>query len=164
MIESGSARLGMIVAERFRRKRKITRITRAMVSTRVNFTSDTDRTYCISAVKEGVEFNCTGQLTAEVGDLVLDPVDHLDSVCSWLPLNGQNNGPCRLASCVEPGSDLVIFHAVRYLGDVLQPYRRIVTVGNDHRPEGRSIIELAGRLDSEGLPVTLEITGREVHI
>ena len=42
MIESGSARLGMTVADRLRRKRKITRITRAIVSTRVNLTSATD--------------------------------------------------------------------------------------------------------------------------
>ena len=42
MIDSGSARLGMTVAERLRRNRKITRMTRAMVSSRVNFTSVTD--------------------------------------------------------------------------------------------------------------------------
>ena len=42
MIESGSARLGMTVAERLRRKRKMTRITRAIVSSRVNLTSVTD--------------------------------------------------------------------------------------------------------------------------
>src|SRR5512137_2209852 len=41
-MESGSARLGMSVAETLRRKRKITIITRAMVSSRVNLTSVTD--------------------------------------------------------------------------------------------------------------------------
>ena len=35
----GTARLGMIVADRLRRKRKITSTTRPMVSARVNFTS-----------------------------------------------------------------------------------------------------------------------------
>jgi len=41
-MENGSARLGMIVAEMFRRNRKITRMTRHSVSTRVNLTSLTD--------------------------------------------------------------------------------------------------------------------------
>src|SRR5437660_454500 len=41
-IESGTARLGMTVAERFRRKRKITRMTSAIVSPSVNWTSWTD--------------------------------------------------------------------------------------------------------------------------
>ncbi len=40
--ETGSARLGMIVAEMFLRNRKITSTTRPMVRTSVNFTSATD--------------------------------------------------------------------------------------------------------------------------
>ncbi|MNT84659.1 hypothetical protein D3C72_2247000 [compost metagenome] len=40
-IEIGKAMLGMIVAERLRRNRKITMMTRPMVSTRVNWTSCT---------------------------------------------------------------------------------------------------------------------------
>ena len=42
MIENGSARLGMTVAETFRRNRKITMITSASVSTIVNCTSWND--------------------------------------------------------------------------------------------------------------------------
>ena len=41
-IDSGTARLGMMVAETLRRKRKITSTTRAMVRSRVNCTSCTD--------------------------------------------------------------------------------------------------------------------------
>ena len=41
-IENGSARLGMMVADRFLRNRKMTRTTRTTVSTRVNLTSCTD--------------------------------------------------------------------------------------------------------------------------
>src|SRR6185437_14208719 len=53
MIDIGKARLGMMVAERFRRKRKITSTTSAMVSSSVNFTSltllrmETDRSYSV---------------------------------------------------------------------------------------------------------------------
>src|SRR5258708_37584186 len=42
MIDIGRARLGMIVAEMFRRKRKMTRMTRKRVSRRVNLTSLTE--------------------------------------------------------------------------------------------------------------------------
>ncbi len=42
MMESGSARLGMMVAERLRKNRKITRMTRKTVTSRVNLTSETD--------------------------------------------------------------------------------------------------------------------------
>ncbi len=42
MSDIGSARLGMIVAEMFRRNTKITMITRKSVSISVNFTSPTD--------------------------------------------------------------------------------------------------------------------------
>ena len=42
MIDMGSARLGMIVAERLRRNRKITITTRKMVSSSVNCTSLTE--------------------------------------------------------------------------------------------------------------------------
>ena len=42
MSDIGTARLGMTVAERLRRNRKITITTRATVSLSVNFTSFTD--------------------------------------------------------------------------------------------------------------------------
>jgi hypothetical protein len=42
MMDMGSAKLGINVAERFRRNRKMTRITRAMARKRVNFTSATE--------------------------------------------------------------------------------------------------------------------------
>ena len=41
-IDMGNARLGMMVAETFRRKTKMTRMTRAMARSRVNCTSCTE--------------------------------------------------------------------------------------------------------------------------
>jgi hypothetical protein len=41
-IDMGNARLGMIVAERFRRNKKITSTTRQIARTSVNWTSSTD--------------------------------------------------------------------------------------------------------------------------
>ena len=53
-MDMGKASDGMMVAEMFRRKTKITMMTRAMVSSRVNFTSltearmETERSYSVS--------------------------------------------------------------------------------------------------------------------
>ena len=53
-MDMGSARTGMMVAEMFRRKRKITITTSPMVSSSVNFTSltdsrmETERSYSVS--------------------------------------------------------------------------------------------------------------------
>src|SRR3984957_7499603 len=41
-IENGSARLGIVVAEKFRKNRKITSTTNTSASSSVNFTSSTD--------------------------------------------------------------------------------------------------------------------------
>ena len=65
MIENGSARLGITVAERLRRNRKITITTRPSVSTMVNCTSWSDsrmvseRSYRMSRLTDG------GQLARE---------------------------------------------------------------------------------------------------
>ena len=59
MIDIGSARLGMIVADQFRRNRKITSTTRPSVSSSVNVTSSTDalivaeRSYSVSTCTAG---------------------------------------------------------------------------------------------------------------
>ena len=55
MMDIGKARDGMIVAETFRRKRKITMMTRPMVSTKVNFTSFDRRANRDRAVVERVD-------------------------------------------------------------------------------------------------------------
>src|SRR5215831_8017225 len=59
MIDIGSARLGMIVADQLRRNKKITSTTSASVSSRVNVTSSTDalivaeRSYSVSTWTAG---------------------------------------------------------------------------------------------------------------
>ena len=82
MIEKGSARLGMMVAERFRRNRKITMTTSPRVSTMVNSTSRYDsrivseRSYKMSMLTEGgSSVRKTGRrfLTPSVTSMVLVP-------------------------------------------------------------------------------------------
>ena len=81
-IENGSARLGMIVAEKLRRNRKITITTSPSVSTIVNSTSVydsrmvSDRSYRISMFTEGgISVRKTGSrfLTPSVTSMVLVP-------------------------------------------------------------------------------------------
>ena len=68
-MDMGSARLGMTVAERLRRKRKITRITRPRANSRVNCTSFTDsrmvaeRSYSVSTFTDaGIWFLKVGKI------------------------------------------------------------------------------------------------------
>ena len=71
MSDAGRARLGMTVADTFRRNTKITPTTSAMVSASVNFTSDTesrivwDRSLRISSVTDG------GSCSRKVGSSAL---------------------------------------------------------------------------------------------
>src|ERR1700733_13145677 len=66
MMDMGSAKLGINVAERFRRNRKITRITNAMARNNMNFTSatelrmDSDASYKVAISIEGgmIARNC----------------------------------------------------------------------------------------------------------
>ena len=66
--DSGTATLGMIVAARLRRNRKMTITTSAMVSTSVNCTSATDaRIVCVRSVRT-VTFTDAGSETCSCGN------------------------------------------------------------------------------------------------
>src|ERR1022692_3746372 len=76
MMEKGSARLGITVAETLRRKRKITMTTRPRVSTMVNLTSlndsrmVSDRSYRMSMFTEG------GSSALNNGSILMTPSVH----------------------------------------------------------------------------------------
>jgi len=67
MMERGSARLGMMVADRFRRKRKMTMITRPMVSSRVNLTSATDSLIVSERSKRTLSSTAAGSVSRKEG-------------------------------------------------------------------------------------------------
>ena len=94
-IESGSARLGMTVAERFRRKRKITMTTSASVSSSVNRTSSTDSRIDDRAVEPDAQRRGGRQLLLEGGQELADPVDDLDGVGAGLLLDGERDRAAR---------------------------------------------------------------------
>ena len=72
-IEPGMARLGMMVADTFRRKRKITRTTRATVAISVNFTSCTDSRIMIERSARTSSVRAAGSCSASVGSSALTP-------------------------------------------------------------------------------------------
>ena len=71
MIENGRARLGMTVAQTFRRNTKITRMTRTSVSPIVNFTSRDSR--IVSDRSRAGRGGRWPELRAELRQQVLDP-------------------------------------------------------------------------------------------
>ena len=95
MMENGSARLGITVAETLRRNRKITITTRPSVSSMVNCTSLYDsrmvseRSYKISMFTEA------GISARNVGSRFLTRVGHFDGVGAGLALDAENDGALR---------------------------------------------------------------------
>src|SRR5512146_177736 len=73
IMESGSAREGITVAERLRRKRKITMITSAMVRIRVNLTSFTDSRIVVDRSNRTLRLTVAGSWLLKLGiwDLML---------------------------------------------------------------------------------------------
>ena len=78
---------------------------------------------------------------------VFHPIDYGDDVGAGLTLNIQNDGGLQIG----PGSLLRVFHAVDNGGDVGEPHRRTIAVGNDERPVAVGGNELIVRADGISL-------------
>ena len=90
--EIGTASAGMIVAETRRRNRKITRITSAMVSTSVNWTSlDRGADRGRAVVEQLQARRAAGSCVLERRQHRLDAVDDVDRVGVGLALHGQDD-------------------------------------------------------------------------
>ena len=100
----------------------------------VHRVADRDR-----AVVEDVEVHRGGELGLEHGEDLPDRVHHLDGVGAGLALDGEDDRPV----VVVPARDLVVLHAVDDAPELLEADRRAVAVGDDERPVGRGIGELA---------------------
>ena len=139
MMDIGNASDGMMVAERFRRKMKITMMTSAIVSISVNFTSSTDarmeteRSYEVSIRTGGRD------VIFQSGQQFLDAVDDRDRIRSRLLLDRQNDG----ANAVKPACGLVVLHAVHHSAEFVQANRGAIAVSHHHGAELRSIHALS---------------------
>src|SRR5207248_1405776 len=72
-IDSGTARLGMIVADTLRRNRKMTITTSAIVSMRVNCTSCTDSRMAMDRSYTTLRFTAAGSCARDGGLDLVDP-------------------------------------------------------------------------------------------
>src|ERR1700685_1434023 len=105
--DSGTATLGMIVAERLRRNKKMTITTSAMVSINSNSTSSTD---------------------ARMG------VGRSVRTCTWTG-DGRARHVENYRRCgIHPGRLLDVFRRVQNRGHLRQSHRRSVVVGDYQRP------------------------------
>ena len=89
--ESGSAAAGISVADTFRRNRKITRITRPMVSTQRELHVADRGADRLRAVEQHVELHGAGDLGADLRQERPDRVDDLDGVRAGLALDREHD-------------------------------------------------------------------------
>ena len=128
--DSGTDRLGMIVAGRLRRNRKITSTTSATARPSSNSTSATEARMVVVRSVSTATSTAAGSVDVSCGSKRFDGVDHLDDVGARLALHVQDHR----RRGVGPGAELGVFGAGDDGGDVLQPHRSAVAIG-DHQVE-----------------------------
>ena len=126
------------VAQKLRRKRKITITTRAMVRTSVNSTSATDASIACERSDTSSTLMAGGHRGRQLRHRRLDRVDDLDDVGAGLAEDQQQLG----ALAVVPGAGARPLGAVDHLADVAQPHRRAVAVGDDDVAVARGLEQL----------------------
>ena len=131
MMDMGSARLGIIVADKFRRKMKMTITTRNTVSISVCSTSATDLRMDCERSKRMSMWTAAGIWLAELRQQLFDVVHDLDRVRAGLALDGEHDG----AGVVIPARHLVVLHAVGHVAQFLQTHRIAVAIRDNHRAE-----------------------------
>src|SRR6185436_21187531 len=89
-----------------------------------------------------------------------DLIDDLYDIGAGLALYREHDA----ALAVVPGGYLVRLHAVDDLAEVGEAHRRAVAVGDDERPVGGGIGELAARGEAVGPVLAIERTDGQVRI
>ncbi len=125
--DSGTDRLGMIVAGMLRRNRKITSTTSPTASDSSNSTSSTEARIVVVRSVSGVISIDARQRGRQLRQQLLDAVDDLDDVGAGLALDVDDERRRR----VHPGGELVVLGADLDRRDVAQPDRRAVAIGDD---------------------------------
>ena len=159
-IAIGSARLGMIVAETLRRKRKMTSTTRNRVSSRVNSTSLTESLIEVDrSIRMFMETEA-GSWSRKVGRSLLTASATSTVLVPGWRWTARMMDRVLLGAVEVPGRHLVVFDAVGDLRDVAEPHGRAVAIGDDQRPVGVGIVELPGGLDGKGPVGAVQDPGR----
>ena len=159
----GTVTLGIMVAERLRRNRKITKTTSAMVNIKVNCTSLTEaRIVVVRSLMMSV-LNSRRNRGLQLRQHRLDPVNRFDHVGARLLQNGENYG----SLVVRPRSKLAAFRPINSLADIAHAHRRAVLVGDDGVVPRLRIEQLVIVIDRECAGCTvdaaLRAVGRYIH-
>src|SRR5712664_2323688 len=149
MSESGTATLGMMVAQTFRRNAKTTKITRMMEMMSATSTSWTD-----AQMQRGRNGS------AEYREKGGDAVHRLDHVGAGLAKNGQKH--CALSACESQVAR--VFDGIDNLCDLAQAYRSAYASGNDQRLIFVRLENLVGVGDGPRLLGIGQSTLREVCV
>ena len=160
-MENGSAVAGIRVADPLRRKRKMTVMTRAR-AIEVTWTSWKDSD-CLRAVPANRELDGRRQLSLKPGSS-FDGVVDLDDIAVRLAHHHQIDSTTSSLRRVKPRARLVVLDAVDNIGYFLETDSRAVAIGHNHRTISSSAVELAARLNVEGLLGTIKGPSREVGV
>ncbi len=125
--DSGTATLGMMVAERFRRNRKITITTRPIGEHQLELHVVDGGANGVGAVGQDFHLTDFGQRRGQLRQQQLDPIDHGDDVGAGLPLDIHDHG----RRAVHPGGLADVFDIVDDVGDIGQLHGSAVLVGDD---------------------------------
>ena len=126
-IDRGTATLGMMVAYRLRRKRKITITTRRDGQHQFEFNVG-DRGLDVGGkVGEGSDVDARRQIGLQLRHQQLNTLDHADGVGAGLPLHVENHR----RRLVHPGRLLGVLHPIHDVGDVVEKDGSIVAIGYD---------------------------------
>ena len=164
MRDIGRARLGMTVAERLRRKTKITSTTRTSVSSIVNRASLNDaligrllsnRMFSSTAAGSCFWKEGSSALTASATSTVFRP--------GWR-CTARTIARCWPGGRAVPGGGLVVLHAVEHLAEVGEPDRRAVPVRDDQRLVILRPHQLAVRLHGERALRAVQDAGGQVDV
>ena len=150
--ESGTATLGMMVAERLRRKRKITITTSAMVSMSSNSTSRTEARMVLVRSVRTVSFTAAGSVAWSLGSSSSMARDHLNGIGAGLALDVDNDR----RGFVHPGGKLGVFDTVAHPGYIGEHDGGAVFVGDDE-------VAIAGAREQLVIGIDLEILCRAVE-
>ena len=125
--DTGTASVGMMVADAERRNRKITSTTSATAITSVICTSSTDSRTEIERSLRTSRLTDAGSAARIERQPLAHRVDHRHRVGAGLALHAEHDG----AVLVEPGRLPVVLDAVDDVGDFMEPHRRAVAPGDD---------------------------------
>ena len=128
--DSGTATAGIAVAARWRRKTKITATTSTTARISSNCTSSTDARIVVVRSVRTLRFTADGMLLRQLRQEVVDAVDDLDDVGARLALDVHDHR----RRLVHPRRLAHVLGVVGHVGDVGEPHRRAVALGDDERP------------------------------